>query len=52
MRARKNKVSFLLYPEDALKENWDFFIIIVLIFSIFIVPLRIAFGENVEPLGW
>ena len=52
MRARKNKVGFLLYPEDAFKENWDFWITIVLIISCITTPLRIAFGEIEEPLGW
>ena len=52
MRARANKVKLLLYPEDVIKENWDFFIIIVLIVTCITTPYRIAFGEIEEPLGW
>ena len=52
MRERKNKSKFLLYPEDSIKENWDFFITIVLIITCITTPWRIAFGEIDEPLGW
>ena len=44
MRERKNKVKFLLYPEDPFKENWDFFIILILIVTCITTPLRITFG--------
>jgi len=44
MRARSNKVRFLLYPEDRFKEQWDMFITMVLLISLFITPMRIAFG--------
>ena len=52
MRARKEKVNFLLYPEDNIKENWDFFILVILIISCITTPYRIAFGDINEPLGW
>ena len=52
MRARGSKVGFLLYPEDQIKENWDFFICLVFIVSCVITPLRIAYGEIKEPVGW
>ena len=52
MRARKDKVRFLLYPEDTIRENWDFFIIIILIVTCITTPFRIAFGDIKEPLGW
>ena len=52
MKAREKKKKWILYPEDAQKVNWDLFITLILLISCVITPLRIAFGENEEPLGW
>ena len=52
MRHRDSKVHLLFYPEDSSKENWDMFITLILLVSCVITPLRIAFGEVHEPLGW
>lgn len=51
MSYRKDKVSFLFYPEDDFKQNWDSMISLVLIASSTITPVQIAFGDIDEPLG-
>ena len=52
MRARDKVRKCMYYPEDNFKVNWDPFITIVLLVSCILTPLRIAFGEAEEPLGW
>ena len=52
MRHRDSKVYLLFYPEDSSKENWDMFITLILLISCIVTPLRIAFGDVHEPLGW
>ena len=52
MRARDKVRRCMLYPEDPMKVNWDLFITLVLLISCILTPLRIAFGEGEEPLGW
>ena len=32
--------------------NWDLFMTVVLIITCMVTPLRLAFGEAEEPLGW
>ena len=34
---------FLIYPKSYFKYLWDFFIMIIIIFSIFIIPLNVCF---------
>ena len=36
----------MIYPEDIFKTRWDLFISIILIFTCFVTPVRISFGEN------
>ena len=52
MKNRKEKKFGILYPEDHGKVNWDLFITLILLISCVITPLRIAFGESEEPIGW
>jgi hypothetical protein len=49
---RQNKVKYILYPENSKKANWDIFMTLILILTCIITPLRLAFGEEEEPLGW
>ena len=35
--------DFLIYPKSYFKYLWDFFIMIIIIFSIFIIPLNVCF---------
>ena len=48
MRARTQKVKFLLYPEENIKERWDVFITLILFISLVITPMRITFGPTPE----
>ena len=43
MRHRENKKKFMLYPEDAITDNWQLFITMILLITCIIVPFRIAF---------
>mmetsp|Transcript_26579 Transcript_26579/g.40570 ORF Transcript_26579/g.40570 Transcript_26579/m.40570 type:complete len:153 (-) Transcript_26579:169-627(-) len=52
MRARKNKKTWMLYPEDQHKVYWDLFITVILLISCILTPYNIAFGGIQEPLGW
>ena len=52
MMVRERKRPYMLYPEDNLKINWDLFITLILLVSCILTPLRIAFGEEDEPIGW
>lgn len=52
MKAREKTKRCILYPEDVVKINWDLFITLILLISCVITPLRIAFGEDPEPIGW
>jgi len=52
MRARDKVKVGILYPEDPPKVNWDLFITLILLISCILTPLRIAFGEDEEPMGW
>ena len=49
---RQNKVKHIIYPENAKKVNWDLFMTLILIVTCMITPLRLAFGEEEEPVGW
>jgi len=39
----------MLYPEDKLKTNWDLFITLILVFTCFVTPFKIAFLDNDSP---
>ena len=52
MRFRRNKKTFLLYPESQSKVYWDLFITLILLISCMVTPYRIAFGDIEEPLHW
>ena len=43
--------TFLIYPEDHFKRNWDIFIAIVLVFSCLVTPYRVALIEE-DTQGW
>ena len=49
---RKNKVKYIIYPENATKANWDLFMTFILILTCIISPVSIAFMEDEENLGW
>ena len=52
---RKDHVHFLIYPENRIKSNWDFFMTFVLIFSCLTTPLLLAFipkAESVNEQVW
>lgn len=38
----------IIYPEDSLKRNWDIWITVVLLFTCFILPARLAFIDPAE----
>jgi len=42
------KKLFMIYPNNPLLGNWDLFMIGVLIFSVMITPIRIAFVKSYE----
>jgi len=46
MRHRDKRKSFMFYPEDQAKANWDLFITVVLIFTCLSTPYRIAFIDK------
>lgn len=52
MSHRRNKKTWLLYPEDDSKAIWDLFITFVLLASCLITPFNIAFGAIEDPLEW
>ena len=45
------KDTFLFYPEDSFKNNWDVVISLVLIFICIVMPVRIAFVEE-DSIVW
>jgi len=45
-------VKFLLYPEDRVKEIWDILLVLVLLVSLVITPMRITFGPTIEITSW
>ena len=49
---RANRKPYLAYPEDPNKANWDVFLTLVLIFSCFVTPYRIAFAPTPEKTVW
>lgn len=42
----------MIYPENKVKDNWDIVMAVVLIVSCLISPVKIAFPDDVEPVGW
>ena len=42
----------MIYPENPKKDSWDLFMNIILMLTCIIVPLRLAFGDEQEALGW
>ena len=51
MIQREPRKSFMVYPEDQQKNNWDLFITIILIYTCVSTPARMAFVE-VDTTGW
>ena len=47
-QGRKNKIAFIIYPENKLKSYWDIFMSFVLIISCITTPLRLAFSAEQE----
>ena len=52
MTNRRERKSWMAYPEDLNKANWDIFLTLVLVTSCFITPYRIGFGPTPELLPW
>lgn len=46
MRAREDRKTWLIYPEDEWKANWDLFITVVLIYTCIVTPHNIAFKDE------
>ena len=42
----------MIYPGNRYKDNWDIIMAVVLIVSCLISPVRIAFPDDEEPVGW
>jgi len=51
MKFIANKKSFMVYPDDDVKDNWDLLVSLVLVYVSLVTPLRIAFVED-ESLFW
>ena len=45
MMNRVDKVKFIIYPQDSLKEYWDLYITIILLITCMLTPYNIAFGS-------
>jgi hypothetical protein len=46
MTLRTNRKKFILYPEDKLKNSWDLFMTVILLFTCIETPYDIAFASN------
>lgn len=42
----QNRKKCMIYPNNALKSNWDMVVTMVLIFTCMVTPYRIAFVEH------
>lgn len=52
MFIREKRIKWMFYPEDGFKIFWDLFIMLVIVFSCIIIPIRIAFGGIDDSKGW
>lgn len=46
MTKRSNRKSYILYPEDKLKNSWDLVMTIILLITCIETPYDIAFADN------
>ena len=51
MMNRVDKVKFIIYPQDSLKEYWDLYITIILFVTCILTPYNIAFGKLQQDLA-
>ena len=51
MRHRDNKKRCMFYPEDPFKDNWDVFVMVILVFTCIVTPYRVALIEE-NDLKW
>lgn len=49
MNHRDSRVPYMFYPEDNMRNNWDMFITVVLLWTCITTPARIAFVEDDTP---
>ena len=52
MKMHKNRVKWMVYPEDPWKDNWDLFITLILIFSCLSTPYIISFDAGSPPMDF
>ena len=50
-RDQSNRKTCMIYPEDSWKHNWDTLMTLVLLFSCFVTPWRLAFSTG-EDQNW
>jgi hypothetical protein len=50
MRKRDSRKSFMFYPEDHFKTNWDLYVTIILLFTCLATPYLISFEK--DTIGW
>ena len=45
-------MAYLINPENPFKIKWDIFITVILVFTSFVTPYRLAFYEETEDQNW
>ena len=52
IKDRKNKINFIIYPENKMKGIWDLVVGLILIITCSVQPVHLAFYEDLQFGAW
>lgn len=52
IRRKANIPNYVILPNDVPKQIWDYFVSLILIYVIIVIPYRVAFVDTADTPGW